>query len=265
MSLPAQAAEIPPTRPSRSVQSWFRTPLGRSLVDLEFARLAELLPGLYGPVAVQLGVLPKDFLTACDAVTCIQAPQLANGANGGVSLTALPEALPFDTKSVGLVILPHVLEFSADPHQVLRETARVLVPEGHAVIVGFNPFSLWGLRRVLGLGRGSAPWTGKFYRLTRVKDWLALLDFEVTRGEMLYYRPPLASARLRDKLKSLEAAGDRWWPMLAGAYVLVGRKRELGMTPLVPARFRRRNLVPGLAEPVVRSGLRPVLPNINKQ
>ena len=191
-------------------------------------------------------------------MTCIHAPEFVNAANGTASLTTQPEALPFDAKSVGLVILPHVLEFTDDPHQVLRETARVLVPEGHVVIVGFNPLSLWGLRRAMRFGTESAPWAGRFYRLTRVKDWLALLDFEVVGGEMLYHRPPLASDRFRDRLRSLETAGERWWPMLAGVYVLVGRKRELGLTPLRPTRLHNRGLVPGLAEPVVRSGIQRV-------
>ena len=47
------------------------------------------------------------------------------------------------------VVLPHVLEFEANPHQVLRESERVLIGEGHVVILGFNPWSLWGLWRLL--------------------------------------------------------------------------------------------------------------------
>jgi ubiquinone/menaquinone biosynthesis C-methylase UbiE len=61
------------------------------------------------------------------------------------------DALPFDSASLDLVVLPHTLELASDPHQTLREVERVLVPEGRVVIVGFNPASLWGLRQ--GLGR----------------------------------------------------------------------------------------------------------------
>lgn len=243
------------TRHQPSLQSWFRTSLGRSLLEAEFERLEGLLPGLYGPIAVQLGALGSEFLAACDAVNSYYAPERVNATPGVVSLTTVPEALPFGSKSVGLMVLPHVLEFSDAPHQILREVARVLVPEGHIVIVGFNPFSFWGLRRFLSIPSRSPLWRGRFYPLARVKDWLALLGFEIVRGEMLYHRPPLASSTVRNKLQFMEHAGDRWWPLLAGVYVLVGRKREIGMTPLVPERFRKRSLVPGLAEPVARNGL----------
>ncbi len=239
--------------PMQPLYSWFQGALGRSVLDAELERLKVLLPDLYGPIAVQLGATGPDPLKTCDAVMSIHAPPLGVMSRTEIDLTTCPEALPFDTKSVGLVMLPHVLEFSAVPHQVLREVARVLVPEGHVVIVGFNPLSMWGLRRVLSF-TDMPPWQGRFYRLHRVKDWLALLGFEIVSGEMLYYRPPLNSNRVRDKLAFLERAGDRWWPLLAAVYVLVGRKRELGVTPLLPKRLHKRSLVPGLAEPVVRNG-----------
>ena len=68
------------------------------------------------------------------------------------------EELPFATHSIDLVVMPHILEFAEDPHQVLREVERVLVPEGHVVITGFNPASLWGLRQYrLAAGRFAVP------------------------------------------------------------------------------------------------------------
>ena len=76
-----------------------------------------------------------------------------------------------------------------------------------------------------------APWCGKFFRLSRIKDWLALLDFETTHGTMLYYRPPLRNEGFMHRLHFLDKMGDRWWPMMAGAYLVVAKKRVLGVTP----------------------------------
>ena len=56
--------------------------------------------------------------------------------------------LPFDAQSIDLILLPHALEFIDNPHEVLREVDRVLRPEGRVLILGFNPWSLFGLRRV---------------------------------------------------------------------------------------------------------------------
>jgi len=47
--------------------------------------------------------------------------------------------LPFAEQSLDLVVMPHTLEFSRDPHSCLREVERVLVPDGRGVICGFNP------------------------------------------------------------------------------------------------------------------------------
>ncbi len=58
--------------------------------------------------------------------------------------------LPFEAQSVDLLVMPHTLEFARDPHRLLREAERVLVPEGQLIILGFNSLSLWGARQSLG-------------------------------------------------------------------------------------------------------------------
>jgi SAM-dependent methyltransferase len=235
-----------PTVASRlQIVQWFDTPLGRSLQAVEAHRLRGVLPNLYGTVALQLGRIGKlDLLDACVAPTRIVAEEDTawRGNNCPVEqrltgmrtlcLRAETHALPLDERSVDVALLPHTLDFSADPHPVLREVSRVLRPEGHVVILGFNPMSLWGVRRMLARRPRAVPWSGHFFRLARVKDWLALLDFECTHGSLLYYRPPVSGDRAMDRLFFMEKAGDRWWPLMAGVYLLVARKRVFGMTPL---------------------------------
>lgn len=152
------------------------------------------------------------------------------------------------------MILAHTLDFADDPRQVLREVSRVLSPEGHVVILGFNPLSLWGVRRLLAARPRPVPWSANFLRLARIRDWLALLDFELTHGSMLYYRPPLQGESMMDRLYFLEKAGDRWWPMMAAVYLVVAKKRVLGMTPL-PVSWKARRAAGPAAEPAVRSAL----------
>lgn len=234
------------------LRDWFAGVLGQSVLDAEHARLREILPTLYGPVAVQLGLCREvALLAATDAPRRI-AVEAAPASCDVSAVLADAAALPFGAKTIGIVIAPHVLDYVADPHQVLREIERVLVPEGHLVLTGFNPWSLWGACRRLRLSRRRAPWCGTFYRLARVKDWLHLLDFEQVAGAMVYYRPPMKSASALARLAFLEPAGDRWWPMLAGVYIVIVRKREIGVTG-IPVRRRRRALAPGLVEPATRS------------
>jgi len=242
------------TAPHARLQEWYETSLGKSLQATERHRLREVLPGLFGPAAVQLGrVCRADLLEASIAATRIVLEQLPADDAAGPWIRGRVDACPIRANSVHTVLLHHTLEFADDPHQVLREVRRILQPEGHVVIVGFNPFSSWGLRRLLGRRAARVPWCGRFLSLPRVKDWLGLLDFEVTGGSMLYYRPPVGHDALRDRMRFLERAGDRWWPLLAAVYIVVARKREIGVTPLQPKWKAKRTLAPGLAEPIART------------
>jgi SAM-dependent methyltransferase len=217
---------------------WFDTPLGCSLQAVEANYLRGVLPALYGTVAVQLARIGRlDLMDACVAPTRLLFDLTAESL--GV-VRGLPESLPFDSKSVDVALLPHTLDFCRNPHQVLREVNRVLSPEGHVVIIGFNPLSLWGMRRLFTRKPRRAPWCANFIRLARIKDWLSLLEFEFTHGVMLYYRPPLARESMMERLHFMDKTGDRWWPMAAAAYLVVAKKRMLGVTPL-PLKWKTRN------------------------
>lgn len=146
------------------------------------------------------------------------------------------DALPFPDQSIDLVILPHTLDLSADPHATLREVVRVLVPEGKVIITGINPTSLWGLlqRRInfsrrfgdkaqfLPLGEGS------LIGYWRLRDWLRLLDLTISSGSFGCYRPAFKKQKWLDKAKWMEAAGDRWWPILGATYQITATKRIQG-------------------------------------
>lgn len=232
---------------------WFSQSPGRSLLAVESLALRAVWPGLFGRIAVQAGATgPVDLLEACNAPTRVLFDLPGVPGAGGARVHGTPEQLPFDTGRVDLMLLPHTLEFASDAHQVLREVNRVLTPEGHAVILGFNPFSLWGLWRLALRRRGLVPWNGHFLHLLRLKDWLKLLDFDIAQGSMLYYRPPLLSETARERLRFLDKAGDRWWPMAGAVYLLVAKKRILGMTPLRPKWQTNKMLGKAVARPALR-------------
>ena len=149
------------------------------------------------------------------------------------------DALPFDSQSLDLVVLPHALELARDPHLALSEVERVLMPEGKVVITGFNPTSLWGLRQGAGHAVQRLGWrrepglflpkAGEFIAYRRLRDWLRLLSFEVEVGRFGCYRPPLRSAQWLGRFEWMDTVGDRWWPVLGGVYLLVAVKRVRGM------------------------------------
>lgn len=225
-------------KPIISLGPWFDTPAGSYARAWEQARLDELTVDLFGFNAVQIGLpqieglaanrMPNKWLT--DAV-------LPQQPGHHVVLTHEFSELPFATNSLDLVVLPHVLEFASEPHQVLREVERVLIPEGQVIVCGFNPASMWGLRQAAGRLTGAhfLPLHGEFISVPRLKDWLKLLNMEVNRGHFGCYAPPCATSKWLQRFAFMEKAGDRWWPYLGALYIVQAIKRVKGMRLVGPA------------------------------
>ena len=233
-------------QPSTALADWFGTPLGRYVLDWELAQFDHACEDVFGYRAVQAGLPTLDFLRAN------RIPFRFNLAlEPGAALAADPTQLPLAAQSVDLVALPHVLETVADPHQVLREAERVLIPEGQLVLSGFNPLSFWRLRQMFAGRHAPAPWDARYISLLRLKDWLQLLGFELNGGRFGCYAPPLANPRWLSRFAFMESAGDRWWPITGAVYVVRAVKRVHGMRLITPAwrqerARRRRGLAPAM-------------------
>ena len=112
---------------TNTLRDWFQTPLGHYLLEKERAYLDEVTPDIFGFHAVQLGLEGGDLLRESRIVHRMRVAQV-----GSAAVLARFHELPFATQSIDLMLLPHVLEFAEDPHQVLREVERVLIPEGRS-------------------------------------------------------------------------------------------------------------------------------------
>jgi SAM-dependent methyltransferase len=209
-------------------EQWFATPLGAYLLAREQEYFDRVVADIFGYNAFQLGLTGHDLLRASRIPL-----RCAIAATGRAPLRADFRDLPIASNCADLVVLPHVLEFSEHPHQILREIERVLMPEGQVVISGFNPWSLWGMRRVFSAGT-LYPWRGRFINLPRLKDWLSLLGFEITAGQMRCYAPPCAQQKWLARFGFMEPAGDRWWPLAGAVYFLQAVKRVRGMRLIAP-------------------------------
>ena len=269
---------------------WLQTPAGHYLLDWEQRHLDTAVADLFGFHALQVGLPELDALRANRMphrwVASVSAQPLnadqGVGEGGDESAdksgdTAAPkpvvprvaialhcdfDALPFDSQSLDLVVLPHALELARDPHLALREVERVLVPEGRVVIVGFNPASLWGLRQRLGrlrrrLAAGAPqhlylPSAGEFIGYRRLRDWLRLLSFEVEAGRFGCYKPPVETQKWLSRYEWTERVGERWWPVFGAVYFVVAVKRVRGMR-LVGLVRDARAVPKAAAAPVVAS------------
>ena len=148
------------TPPIVELAEWFQTPPGQYVLAWERAQFDAAVADVFGYYAWQVGLADWNLLRAnrMPFKGCVgteaPAPEHAEAWQARVVL-AQPEALPFESQSVDLLVLPHAFECTAEPHNVLREVERVLVPEGRVVISGFNPWSMWGARTRM---PGMEPW-----------------------------------------------------------------------------------------------------------
>ncbi len=218
-------------------QDWLDTALGQYLLAQEQLLFDAAVADLFGFHALQIGFSEVNLLSNSRIPYLLHADEHADGLKCDVLCES--EFLPFETHSLDLVLLPHVLEFSAHPHQALREVERILVPEGYVIITGINPMSLWGFRHLLtkkdDREHVGYPWQGHFFSQTRIKDWLALLGLEFVSTSFHCYNLPYNHAQWLNRLKLLDIIGSKCWPILGGIYFIVAKKRVLGMTLLKPS------------------------------
>lgn len=243
--------------PDNAAGDWFDGPLGRHVLGEEAALAPRVLDDVFGFELLQVGGWgPARHLLdgARTQHTTLLAPEPAPG----VTLCAPPTALPFAADSIDAVLLPHTLELVEDPYAVLREAERVLCAEGCLMICGFNPWSGWGVRRLFAQRLRRPPFPPGIRRLLaerRLRDWMALLDFEVNAVHGYLGALPLAARQRAADPGAQDAPPRRRRPALtSGAYLLKARKRVQTLTLIRPKRRARQRVLVPAAEPTSKVG-----------
>jgi len=236
---------------------WFDSPLGRRVLREETALAHLALDDVFGFELLQVGAWgPARHLL--DGARTQHTTLLAPDLGPGVTLCAPLASLPFASDSIDAILLPHILELVEDPYAVLREAERVLCAEGCLMICGFNPFSGWGVRRLFAqyLRRPAfPPQTRRMLTERRLRDWMALLDFEV--ASVYGYLGPLPMAgRLRKAIdgSSREPEYRPRVALTAGAYLLKARKRVQTLTLVRPKRWARQRVLVPASESTTKVG-----------
>jgi SAM-dependent methyltransferase len=217
--------------------SWHKSPLGLYVQAQEQALFDASVTDIFGFNAIQMGMLHMDLLETS------RIPLNIHASNDEGDVYCDSTQLPFPAGSIDLMLLPHGLDFSINPQQTLREAERILVPEGYLLLTGFNPLSFWGVMRMI-KSRQTYPWRGNFYSLLRIKDWLALLGFEVISVRTVCYAPVFQNKRWLNRFAWMERLGKRVLPLMGGVYFIVAQKKIVGMRLIRPqwqkAKFKPR-------------------------
>ncbi|MBA4501986.1 class I SAM-dependent methyltransferase [Marinobacterium marinum] len=241
--------QLPYSRLVPLLHHWFDSPLGQELLQQEQAFAEEVLPRLFGYHLLQAGWDHRQPLFSASPVSrkYMLIPQMELGVDTR-TLIARPSELPVVTNEMDVVILHHILDYADNPHQVLREAARVLRPGGHLLSFSFNPSSYWGLWRLFGR-RVPPVQGGHFISQGRLHDWLGLLEMTELETRSACYHLPIVSERWRRRLRPFEACSRRL-PLNSGAVLMVlARKDVAGMTLLRPEKKQQRLMGIPVAEP----------------
>ena len=228
------------TPPIVELADWFQTPPGQYALAWEQEQIDALVADVFGFQAWQVGLAEHDLLRAnrmpFKAYVGTETPQPEEAKHWQGCVVAEPEALPFASQTVDLLVLPHAFECTDDPHRVLREVERVLVPEGRVIISGFNPFSLWGARNAM---PGMEAWLPQPFSaqvaLPRLKDWLKLMSFEAEPGRFGCYAPACRTEHWLRRWRFMDRQGARWWSLGGAVYVVAATKRVASMRLIGPA------------------------------
>lgn len=211
---------------------WHELPNGMLILKNIEQRLSPWWPRLFGYHLLKIGSLSNQLRTTESPISH-QVNVTRLGDN--VHVCADIDDLPFQEHSVDACLLNHCLEFTVDPHHVLREADRVLIPNGHLILTGYNPFSLAGLNQLLPHRRKKLPWNGRFFTPMRVKDWLHLLGYEILDDQRFLH------ANLHSSIDESGWMYSRWQRFaqkylssFGSVYLIVAKKRVHPLTPIRP-------------------------------
>lgn len=208
-------------------RDWYNSPAGEhALVSLN-DKLEDYLSEIFGYYALETGVLmgKSHFFEHSKVKTNVALGR----ASQQPDIVAEIEQLPIDFDSVDLVIGSHILECSSFPHQALREIDRVLVSQGHCILIGFNPMAWWFGRRSFCKREGvSSP---KLYGIHQIRDWFSLLGWEIQHTSYHSFRPSFLKGKVFDRLEHMEKWGSLYWPIFGNIYMIHAKKLDIIRPP----------------------------------
>ena len=220
------------------LSQWFKTPIGTYQLEVEGRLIGEKLNNLFGYHLMELSICEQPNFSKYSRINhCFQiAPrhQATCAEDQDCGAVAQYDALPFEDEQIDVTILHHILEFSENPHQTLKEAARVTMPRGYIIIVGFNPISIDGFFHFFGkLFTRRAIWRRHSLHARRMRDWLAFLDFSCQDTRYTSYNLSINSSRYLSHSQFVDRIIGSRFPF-GSSYCLIARKDKSGLTPIKP-------------------------------
>ena len=215
------------------MKDWYNSLEGQYVLNSIDDKIGNILSEIFGYYAVEFGVHTqiKSLLNKSRIKNNITIySELPPFITKHYHIIAEPEFLPIVFDNIDLVIASHVFEASQYPHQVLREIDRILVPEGHCLLIGFNPISFFGKSKIFRLNK----YTSKDHTLRsigKMKDWFRVRGFEIIHTQTFGFRPVLEQRKIFSSLVFLEKIGKHTDGKWGSVYLIHAKKTEIAQTP----------------------------------
>lgn len=233
---------------------WLAHFLGSNVLEAEKEILLALLAKQYGKHTLVIGSPRQHVLLDASVMSSrlLLSPLFTKG-DGIHHIESDLHELPIASGMVDLVVLSHTLELVDNPQQLLAESCRIVKPDGHIIVFGFNPYSFWGLKKFL-MKNKNTPWSNHFIHTNSVKNWLSLAEFQLVKQDSLLFRPPTQHLALFKKLKWMERIGRFCFSPFGGVYMLMAQSKSI---PLTPIKMRWKQQLTGvratIPKPTIRS------------
>lgn len=217
--------------------------------ELTKIELKRLLSGVFGYFALLYSDKAKALVG--DNVVVRNSVIISNELHQG-DINCSYQELPIASDSIDLVVLPEIIQSSEFPHQILREIERVLIPEGHVILILENPLSWISLKKraiATLLGKRISP---NLFGKLRINDWFRLLGLKASREIPISpLEKRIASSRLPLWVKRVSHWISEY---TSGYYIIVAKKKLSTLTPIRPSwRSNRKLASPRFAESSVSS------------
>jgi SAM-dependent methyltransferase len=213
------------------LNNWYQSPRGKLLQHAEADFLQQSITVGCKQVIVQVGGLgwENEFIDCSLYQRFVVVDCEGIGWHEAAKIDAVADQLPIASESVGMIILPHILEFNANQHQILREIDRILKPEGKLIILNFNPWSPWMRYQYFRGHDRHDPLHGYFLSRSKIMDWLKLLNFKVEVAAGFRIDPLRSGVMKYEKNKN---------SIRIDAYAIKAIKRRYNIIPFAPVKAR---------------------------
>jgi len=192
--------------------------------------LTKVLPKIFGYYIAQIGgpFGNDDILFSSPIHNKIIVNPGDSLTNNTLVIRCKLEDLPFLPESIDAIVMLHILEFTKYPKLILKEIYDSLIPGGYAVILGFNPYSLWGITKFFNQAK-TGIWSGNWLKPSQLRRWLLDMEFSLEDYQTFYFRPPSENAK---KTSVMEDIGQTFWPYCGASYMFIAKKTSIAVTPI---------------------------------